>query len=505
MSMHWPIIRQAISTPHRTIVIDDVRQYTYAQLLAGAMVLADAIDTATSAKHVGVLLPASGAFPMAVLAGWIAGRVLVPLNFLLTIDELAYIIEDSDIDTILTVKPMLDFLRQAHSCDHPIPPGIKLIRIDQLNFRSWPTALRWPALPGADDLAVILYSSGTTGKPKGIMLSHANLRSNVDAAVQHAQITDDDTFLGVLPPFHSFGLTALTLIPLRVGAKVVYTSRFIPKKIIQLIRDHQPEVLMAVPSMYGALLSVKDATAQDLSSVRCAISGGEPLPQDTFDAYQTRFNLRLLEGYGLTETSPITNWSTPQRCKPRSVGPALPGVNVIVVDENDKLLPPDQDGEILIAGPNVMKGYYKQDQLTQQVFVDLQAPASANTASLHRFFRTGDIGHLDDQGFLYITGRKKEMLIIGGENVFPREIEEVLNNAPSVRDSAVIGKTDGLRGQVPIGFVEIHEDHPFNATDLRSFCRQHLAGYKVPREIYQVDTLPRSPTGKILRRSLPTS
>ncbi len=504
MSLVGPILMQGITSPRRVAVVDDRRSYTYSQILGGAMFLADAIDATTPAKHVGILLPTSGAFPIALLGAWTAGRVAVPLNYLLAPDELRYVIQDSDIDTIITVGPMLDYLAgegKAGQRPEAIPDSIKLLPMDQCDFSGFPP-LRWPAWHGRDDLAVILYTSGTSGRPKGVMLTHGNLRSNVDAAIVHARIKRADTFLGVLPQFHSFGLTALTLLPLRIGAKVVNSARFVPKKIVSLIREHRPDIVMAVPSMYGALLSVKSTGPEDFSSIRLAISGGEPLPQATYDAFIERFELQILEGYGLTETSPITNWSTPWRFVRQAVGPMLPGVDEVIVDADDHPLPAGEEGEILITGPNIMKGYYKLPDQTRDVFVDLSSGSTNGHGGVLRYFRTGDIGKLDEDGFLFITGRKKEMLIIGGENVFPREIEEVLNKHSSVHDSAVIGKQDGVRGEVPIAFVEVEEGCSFDDTALRAWCRESLAGYKVPREIRRVDALPRNPTGKIMRREL---
>lgn len=511
MSVLWPIISHALQSPSRVAVIDDQRQYTFGQLVGGAMHLAQQIDTATEAPHVGILLPTGGAFPMALLAAWLAKRVAVPLNYLLAPEEQTYVIRDSDIDTIITAGPMLEHLAKAAGPDNnPIPPDINLMCLDEQDFTGVPP-LRWPPIYHHNDLAIILYTSGTSGKPKGVMLTHGNLHSNVDAAIQHADLTSSDIFLGVLPQFHSFGLTGLTLLPLRLGAKTIYSARFIPKRLVGLIQKHRPHVFVAVPSMYGALLSVKSAKAEDFASIRLAVSGGEPLPQATFDQCLERFGIRLLEGYGLTETAPMTHWSTPDRKKLNSVGKALPGIDVVVVDEHNQTTPTDQEGEILIAGPNVMSGYYKLPQQTREVFVDLAATTNsyhgettpANNHTTKRFFRTGDIGKIDDDGYLYITGRKKEMLIIGGENVFPREIEEVLNQHATVRDSAVIGKPDGMRGELPIAFIEVEEGQTFDETQLRSWCRDRLAGYKVPREIRQIDALPRNPTGKIMRRNLP--
>jgi long-chain acyl-CoA synthetase len=512
MSLLWPILTQAAKTPLRTAVIDDQRVYTYAQLAGAAMSLAERIDSLTSAKHIGILLPTSGAFPIALLAAWLAKRVAVPFNYLLAREELTHVIRDSDVDTIITVGPMLDHLAssaaspahgdqaQSDTPTLPIPPDIQLLRLDQLDWSGLPP-LRWPPLYKPDDLAVILYTSGTSGRPKGVMLTHGNLRSNVDAAIQHAHFTPSDTFLGVLPQFHSFGLTGLTLLPLRIGTQVIYTARFVPRRIVELIRKNRPAVIVAIPSMYGALLSVKRAGPEDFASIRLAVSGGEPLPESTADQCRQRFGLCLNEGYGLTETSPFANWCNPETHKPHSVGTSIPGVTVSIVDEHDRPLPPSQDGEILITGPNIMAGYYKLPEQTRQVFVDLPHPHNGTGTS--RYFRTGDIGRVDDDGHLYITGRKKEMIIIGGENVSPREIEEVLNQFPTVKDSAVIGKTDPLRGELPIAFVEINDGESFDETALRSWCRDRLAGYKVPREIRLIDALPRNATGKIMRRNLP--
>jgi len=417
----------------------------------------------------------------------------VPLNYLLSKDELRYVIQDSQVDTIITVGPMVDFVGQD-----AIPDDIHLIRLENADFTGFPP-LRWPPNPGSDDLAVILYTSGTSGRPKGVMLTHGNLRSNVEGAITHANLTRADMFLGVLPQFHSFGMTILTLLPMRIGAQVVYAARFVPRRIVELIKKHRPDIFVAIPSMYGALLSVKSAEADDLQSIRLAISGGEALPQDTFERFHERFNVRILEGYGLTETSPASNWSTPDRNRRGAVGQTLPQVDVVIVDDHDHVLPPHAEGEILIAGPNIMAGYFNLPEQTAEVFVDLKVDGHVEH---RRFFRTGDIGKLDEEGYLYITGRKKEMLIIGGENVFPREIEEVLNRHASVAESAVVGKQDGMRGEVAIAFVELEEGSDFDEKALRAWCRDRLAQFKVPREIRLIDALPRNPTGKIMRRKL---
>ncbi len=492
MALLRPIFLRALLHPTRTAVVDDMGRWSYGKLLAGSFYLARAIRQQTDKPRVGLMLPTSGAFPAALLGCWQAGRVAVPLNYLLSKEDLHYVIADSGLDTIFTHSKLLDVVGAD-----AIPQGVKVIKVDQMKFKGLPP-LRWPASPRDEDLALLLYTSGTSGKPKGVMLSHGALDANVRGIIAHAHLDKRNRFLGVLPQFHAFGVTALTLMPLFLGAEVIYTARFIPRKLIELLREHKPNIFIAVPSMYGALLSVKSATAEDFAPLQFAVSGAEPLSQSIVDAFESKFNCNLLEGYGLTETSPVTNWSTPQHNRNRAVGKPLPGVINLIVDEHNNILGPDKEGEILIVGPNLMLGYWNLPQQTAEVFVELNVPGRGMT----KCFRTGDIGKIDQEGFLYITGRKKEMLIVAGENVFPREIEEVLNQHPSVKASAVIGKQDEMRGEVPIAFVELEEGATFDEGELRNFLRDRIAQFKVPREVRVVDALPRNPTGKILRREL---
>jgi long-chain acyl-CoA synthetase len=248
--------------------------------------------------------------------------------------------------------------------------------------------------------------------------------------------------------------------------------------------------MIAIPSMYNALLQAKTATPEHFSQLRYIVSGGEPLPDAVYDGFRDRFNVRICEGYGLTETAPVTNWTLPEYERRGTVGQTLPGVEEVIVDEEGRHLGPGQDGEIRIRGENVMAGYFKLPEATAAVFDD------------DGYFRTGDMGQMDEKGFLSITGRIKEMLIISGENVFPREMEEVLNRHPSVSDAAVIGQADPSRGEVPIAFVELLEGASIDPAEVRAFCREILPPYKVPREIRVLDALPRNPTGKIQRRAL---
>ncbi len=534
MSIHWPIIKKLALSPRRVVMVDDRRSYTAIEVLVGAMHIAGAISAKCKTPTVGLLIPTSGAFPMAALAGWMLGKTVVPINYLLKPEEMNYIVRDCGCDTVITAQTMLDFLGAAvDECMFAPqgggggPPTVmkNLIKLEDIAFKGIPE-FHWPKIVPDDALGVLLYTSGTSGKPKGVMLSHGNITANIRQIQEWVHfIPGKDIMFGVLPQFHTFGLTVLSLLPLTCGIKVVYTARFVPGRIIKLIREHRPTALVAIPSMYNALLHAKDAKKEDFASLKYVVSGGEPLPQIVFDTFREKFGVTIAEGYGLTETSPVTNWCRPEEWKRGTVGKPLPRIEQkIIAIEGPNIgqeQPTGTDGEIRISGPNVMQGYYHLPEETAKAFDD------------KGFFRTGDIGRFDADGLLYITGRLKEMLIIGGENVFPREIEEVLNAHPLVKDSGVVGKKDPMRGEVPVAFVELKEEaggagignresgvgsEPGTSTShpnpdsripisdvektLVQWCRTKLAGYKVPDEIRVLDALPRNPTGKVVRREL---
>ncbi|MBL4590790.1 MAG: AMP-binding protein [Phycisphaerales bacterium] len=478
-ALAWTLLKDA----NREFVSDDRRSYKGVELLIGAMHIADQVDAICSVPRVGLLIPTSGAFPIAALGAWLSGRAMVPMNYLLQQDELQYIIDDCGCDVIIASRQLVEHIGFVPKVKH-------IIYLEDLKFRSMPSP-RLPKLTPPQSLAVLLYTSGTSGRPKGVMLSHANLLANARQVTSHIQIRSSDIFFGVLPQFHSFGLTALTLVPLMAQARVVYAARFMPKKIVESIRKNRPTVFLGIPSMYNALLTVKSATKEDFQSLRIALSGGEPLPDDVSRRFHERFGIKISEGYGMTETSPVTNVFLPGEIPVGSVGRALPGVIERVVDPaTGDILPPDTDGELRIAGPNVMSGYFNLETETKEAFDE------------HGFLRTGDIARIDPDGFLFITGRIKEMMIVGGENVFPREIEEVLDAHPSVHASGVTGLHDPMRGEVPVAFVEIEEECSVDSDALKVWCRERLAGYKVPKRIEIVQELPRNATGKIVRRRL---
>ncbi len=483
MSVHWPILRRLAAHPGRVAVIDDRRQWKSIHLLLGAARLAGEIERVSRSRTLAVMLPTSGAFPMAALAGWMLGRAIVPLNYLLAPDELQYVVSHCEADTLVTVQPMLDLVGGP-------PRAVRILRLEDINFHR-PPAPMLPARAAPDDLAAILYTSGTSGRPKGVMLSHGNIAANISQTIRWVNFSPRDRALGVLPLFDSFGFTVLTLLPLTCGFPVVYLARFVPQQIIRALRQHRPTLFLGVASMYGALLSVKDAGPDDFRGVRLLVSGGEALPEPVFHRFFERFGVRICQGYGLTETSPVTNWCRPDEFRLGSVGGFLPDVRGRIVDlESGRDLPPGHEGEIRLAGPNVMQGYFKRPDDTAAAFDELG------------FLRTGDIGALDDEGRLSITGRFKEMMIISGENVFPREIEDALESHSDVTGAGVIGVPDDLRGEAPVAFVTLREGATLTEQALRTFARERIGQYKVPRHVYVVPALPRTPTGKILRRGL---
>jgi long-chain acyl-CoA synthetase len=464
----------------RTLIVDDYRKWRGIDLQIASWHVAKNITS--SKPHVAVLLPTSGMFPVAATAIWSLGKTVVPLNYLLTKDEIDFIIADSGVDTVITVGAMVDMIGG-------LPDGIQTIRLDEMSFKGFPP-IRNSVTSDDQMLAALLYTSGTSGKPKGVMLTAGNLHANVEQCKQWVNFTKNDVFLGLLPQFHSFGFTATTLIPSAIGAKAVYTARFNPRKVLDLLREENPTVLLAIPSMFNAILNTKSASAEDFASIRIALSGGEALPDAVYEGFKDKLGLTILEGYGLTETSPVTNLCRPEEQRRGSVGMPIIDVHERIVDENENDLPSGEDGEIRISGPNIMKGYYNLEEETALAF------------DSKGYFKTGDMGQLDEDGFLYITGRIKEMLIIGGENVFPREIEEVLTNHRDVIAAGVVGRSDASRGEVAVAFVELVEGATFDEQALRSWCRESIAPFKVPKSITALDELPRNPTGKIMRREL---
>jgi len=339
---------------------------------------------------------------------------------------------------------------------------------------------------------VIIYTSGTTGKPKGAELTHFQLYMNCTVAGELFGFRDDDIGVAVLPMFHVFGLSSVLNTAVRFGGTLVLIPRFEPDAVLDAIARYRCTIFSGVPTMYYTLLQA-DVASRDLSSLRVGISGGAAIPGEVIRAFEEKFpGVVILEGYGLSETASTTtfNVSAEQR-KVLSIGKPIWGVEVRVVDEQDKPLPPGSEniGEIVIRGHNVMKGYYG----------NLAATAEAFRGG---WFHTGDLAYADKDGYLFVVDRKKDMLIRGGYNVYPREIEEVLFGHPAVAEAAVVGKADPKLGEEILAFVVPKPGAEADPDDIMAYCRERLAAYKYPREVRIAEDLPKGPTGKILKREL---
>jgi long-chain acyl-CoA synthetase len=463
--------------PDRPAACDQSLMLDYKGLRSVAAGLTGWILAETDRPRMGIMLPASSACAAAIFACWYAGKTPVPLNPLLGRDQLGKIIRDAELDCVLTIDHFATTLASI---------GLKTLLLGAHTLA--PGQVKTPPAE-AGDTATIIYTSGTLGDPKGVCLSFDNLVQNAKACIKHARMDPDQVFLSVIPQFHSFGFTAMTVTPLLLGATAWYLPRFSPVAVVSTIAEKRVTIFMAIASMYGALAKMKNADRAALASLRLAISGGEPLPSRIAQAFRERFGIEIMEGYGLTESSPVVAVNMPWAYRERSVGQALPGIKVRAVDQNGRVLRPGEVGELVIRGHGVMRGYHNKPEATAAVIKD---------GALH----TGDIGRVDPDGFIHITGRAKEMMIIGGENVFPIEIETVLCEHPAVAEAAVVGMPDDLRGEVPLAFVILHERAAVGERELRTFCRERLAGYKIPREIRIEAQLPRGPTGKILKRAL---
>jgi long-chain acyl-CoA synthetase len=342
-----------------------------------------------------------------------------------------------------------------------------------------------------DDTAVILYTSGTTGQPKGAELTHANLARNTEVVrTDLLRLTAEDVVFGGLPLFHSFGQTCTLNAAVASGACLTLLPRFDPGRALQILAGHRATVFAAVPTMYAALLSHPDRAAYDVSALRVCMSGGAAMPVEVLRAFEEAFGALVLEGYGLSETSPVASFNHPDRQrKPGSIGTPIRGVEMRVVDEQGAEVPQGEVGEIAIRGHNVMKGYWRRPEETARAIPD-------------GWFRTGDIGRVDEDGYFAIVDRKKDLIIRGGYNVYPREIEEVLYEHQAVAEAAVIGLPHPELGEEVGAAVALKPGASVTAEALRDHVKSQVAAYKYPRRVWIVEALPKTATGKILKREI---
>jgi len=445
-------------------------------------------------ERVGLMLPNVPEFVQVYFGILAAQGTVVPLNVLYKGEEVRYILEDAAIRRIISGRMFLPVIQAARErLTHPL----QVVLVDgDGDGDSWITSAHdllretgETAAPAPHEVAVCLYTSGTTGRPKGALLSHENLLSNMSAFRQIAPCDQRDVFLCVLPLFHSYGATVLMLFPLDIGAAIVLEPRFIPDQTMRVMAERGVTVFAAVPSMY-ALWAQLPPLSVDLSRVRFAISGGAPLPLETLRRFEERYGILIYEGYGLTEAAPVLTENPllgPR--KVGSVGKPLPGIELKVLDEEGREVTDGAVGEIIARGSNIMLGYLNRPDATAEVLKE-------------GWLRTGDLGRRDDDGYFYIVDRKKDLIIVGGLNVYPREVEEVLAAHPAVAEAVVIGVPDATRGEAPKAYVVLRAGASCARQELLRFARERLAPFKIPRDLEFCETLPRTISGKILRQQL---
>jgi len=478
--------------PDRVALRMDDLTLTYAQLreAAGRTSALLAARGVRPGDRVGIMLPNVPAFPVAFYGALAAGAVVVPMNPLLKSREVAYYLGDSGARVVLAwqaaageaAKGAADAGAEAIAVEAPDLAGL---------LADYQPA--WPEHGRQDrDDAVILYTSGTTGRPKGAELTHAGMVRNATLTARTLiENHPDDVIMGCLPLFHVFGLTCGLNAAVAAASTLTLLPRFDAAKALDIIQRDRVTIFEGVPTMYAGILHLPEADPAAAATLRVCISGGAALPVEILRGFEEKFGCTILEGYGLSETSPVASFNQPGRVrKPGSIGTPVEGVEMRLVDNEWHDVPAGEIGEIAIRGHNVMKGYWNKPEATAEVM------------SPEGWFRTGDMAQVDEDGYYFIVDRKKDLIIRGGYNVYPREIEEVLHEHPAVAEVAVIGIPHPDLGEEVGAAVALKPGASATPEDLRGFARDKVAAYKYPRRVWLVDALPKGPTGKILRREV---
>jgi len=497
------LVESARQRPSHTAVTHDDLRLNYEQLLAQVKKCANVLQSLAMKPDdkVAMVVPNSVIFPIVYYGILLAGGVVVPLNPLLKEQEIAYHLADSDAMAVITLESLLGEAAKGFSktetCRHIIAypdqggDNIKgdVESFEQLMAGASPESDMVQTMP--DDPAVIIYTSGTTGRPKGAVLTHFNLFYNCQVVGEElVELQPDDVLLAALPLFHSFGQTCSMNASFSMGDTLTMLPRFEAEAALRVIERDKVTIFQGVPTMFFYLLNFPKLDEFNTSTLRLAMSGGAAIPVEVLNAFEERFGVTVLEGYGLSETSPVASFNrSKERRKVGSIGEKIYGVEMKIFDDKDNEVAPGQVGEVVIKGHNVMKGYYKKPEATSE-------------AMRSGWFHTGDIGKMDEDEFFYIVDRKKDMIIRGGYNVYPREIEEVLYTFPGLVEAAVVGVPDEVMGENVKAFVALEPGCTATEEDIIKYCKDRVAAYKYPRIVQIMPTLPKGATGKILKREL---
>lgn len=502
--------QQAIEQPEKTAYYFMDKPTSYAELEGAIGKFAAGLKELGVGKgdHVALLLGNTPHFIISLYATMRIGATAIPINPIYTSDEISFIIQNGDVKTVVALDLLLPLVEvgvkafpQVENyivCETTPDVGEKMSALSDAakekaklftQVLGSAQGFAEPVEVDNDDTAVILYTSGTTGHPKGAMLTHGNLFSNARDVGDYLKMNGDDRVIATLPVFHVFALTVVVNAPLMKGATLLLTPRFSPAEIFELAAKYDATVFAGVPTMYNFLYQFEQADVASFKNIRLAISGGASLPVSLLHAFEEKFNVRISEGYGLSEASPVTCFNPLDReRKAGSIGMSIVNVENKVVDEFGEEVPVGEVGELIVRGPNVMKGYYK-------------LPEDSALAIRNGWLYTGDLARQDEEGYFYIVDRKKDIIIVGGYNVYPREVEEVLYAHEAVIEAAVVGYPDENFGEKVHAFIVL-KDHSITEEQIKEYCAEHIAKYKVPTEIEILDELPKNTTGKILRRSL---
>jgi long-chain acyl-CoA synthetase len=491
MNLAEILSHSAVQAPDRAAIKLDDAVLSYAVLEQGAMRVAGLLSHrgVKPGDRVAIMMPNVPYFPVCYYGALRAGGVIVPMNVLNKRREVKFYLEDSGAKVLFVwegfAQEGVPGAEDAGTEAIVVTPG----EFEQLLADTDPDT---DVVDRAEtDTAVILYTSGTTGTPKGAELTHDNLWRNCKLARDLFDLGDGAVTLGALPLFHSFGQTCGMNATIIGGGTLTLIPRFDPEKALEIIQRDRVTVFEGVPTMYSAMLHVPDRDRFDVSSLEICVSGGSAMPVELLKGFEEAFNVKILEGYGLSETSPVASFNHPDReRKAGSIGTPVEGVEMKVVDEDGNDVAQGEVGEIVIRGHNVMKGYWHRPEATEEA-IDADG-----------WFHSGDMGTIDEDGYFFIVDRKKDMIIRGGFNVYPREIEEVIYEHPDVREVAVLGIPHDSHGEEVAAAVALKDGASVTEDELREFAKERVAAYKYPRRVWFVDELPKGPTGKILKREI---
>ncbi len=486
MNLYAWVVTHSKERPGKTAIRTRDKSLGYGELYR----LADALATSLHRSgigpddHVTLMLPNIPEFVIGYLAVVGMGAVVTPVNPTFTSRELKHILLDSDSRGLIIERGNLEtYSAIAGEC----PQDVLITTGEGGNFERWVSGKGGGVFVDRDrdDVAVMIYSSGLTGYPMGAMLTQGNLDHNSDLLRICMEADDSDSTLTIIPCFHSFSASVNMLSMLRYGGTIYLMKKLDFKDLRHALTEGGVTTVCAVPTLFYGLVHHPELEDVDYTRMRTLIAGGSALPLEVYEAFREKFHVEIRQGYGITEASPVCSVNQKYRpIKPASIGQTVPGVLVRVQDDEGNVLGPNQEGELLFSGPNIMKGYYRKEKETREVI---------ENGWLH----TGDLGYVDDEGYIYITGYKKDMIITSGFNVYSREVTNVLNSMPGVLDSAVAGEPDLMRGAVIKAYV-VRSSPDLTEDEVKRYARRQLAGYKTPRRVVFVPEIVRDASGRVL-------